>query len=202
MLISESNIAVPSLRVLAIAGSLRASSFNRALAGAASAYSPPGMEVRVYRDLASVPLFDQDLELPGRLPPPVHDLRELVESMDGLLVVTPEYNQSVPGVLKNVIDWLSRPSPGSALEGLPVAITGATTGPWGTRLAQAEIRHTLTAAGAIPMPAPALYVGHAADLFSAGGLTDAATITRLSALLNGFSTWIDRASHRPARVPA
>jgi chromate reductase len=189
-------------RVLAIAGSLRASSYNRALADAAVAHSPAGMDVTVYRGLGSVPMFDQDLEAPHRLPGSVRDMRALVASMDGLLLVTPEYNQSVPGVLKNAIDWLSRPSPGSVLEDLPVAVTGATTGPWGTRLAQAEIRHTLFATGAIPMPVPALYVGHAADLFSAGRLDDAPTIARLAALLERFETWIDQASQRPVTSPA
>ena len=130
-------------RVLALGGSLRPDSYNLSLLEAAAGLAPDGLSIDVYAGLGSIPLFNEDLERPGLLPPGVADLRRAVARSDALLIATPEYNQSIPGVLKNTIDWLSRSEPREGLSGLPVAITGATTGPWGTRLAQSELRHTL-----------------------------------------------------------
>ena len=149
------------------------------------------MTVTVYDDLASVPLFDEDREAAGELEP-VRRFRRAVAAADGLLIASPEYNQSVPGVLKNAIDWLSRP-PEEVLAGKPVAVIGATPGPWGTRLAQKELRHVLTATGSFVLPAPAIYIRGAASLFDENGrLTDPATRERLGRLLAAFAEWIRR----------
>lgn len=127
------------VKIATFAGSLRAGSLNRRLTTAASRIAPAGLEIDVFDDLAGVPLFNEDLEAarpdgPGA----VQDLRRLVMGADGILIATPEYNQSIPGVMKNVVDWLSRPDGSAVLDGKPVAIMGATTGPWGTRYAQKE----------------------------------------------------------------
>lgn len=111
---------------------------------------------------------------------------------DGLLLATPEYNQSVPGVMKNVVDWLSRPDDAGALVDKPVAIVGATTGPWGTRYAQKELRHALTATGAIVMPQPMFFLPRAEDaLDTSGSLIDPEAARRLALLLRSFRRWID-----------
>jgi len=122
----------------------------------------------------------------------VHRLRREVAAADGLLIATPEYNQSIPGVLKNTLDWLSRESPVELLAGKPVAVVGATAGRWGTRLAQSVVRQVLAATGARAMSAPQLYAAGAAALFDdEGRLTDAATRRQLAAVLAAFAEWID-----------
>lgn len=178
-------------RVLALAGSLRRDSHNRSLLEAAAELAPGGLSIDVYDDLPSIPLFDQGIEESRGALAGITDLRDAVARSDAMLIATPEYNQSIPGVLKNTIDWLSRSSAGEGLSGLPVAITGATTGAWGTRLAQSELRHTLFATGAFVLPTPALYVRDAASVFDpTGNITDAATRHGLEALLEAFSEWI------------
>jgi chromate reductase len=137
------------VRILAVSGSLRAESYNTALARAAVALAPDGVEVELYDGLASLPHYSQDLdEAPEDLPEPVRDLREHIEAADALLVVTPEYNGSVPGVLKNALDWVSARHRGSSLWGKPVAIAGATTGRYGAIWAQQDLRKILGIAGA------------------------------------------------------
>ncbi|HEX3427199.1 MAG TPA: NADPH-dependent FMN reductase [Candidatus Limnocylindrales bacterium] len=179
--------------IIAVAGSLRRQSWNRRLAAEAARLGPTaGLDVSVFNGLADIPLFDQDLDdslVAG--PPGVEAVRAQVRAADGILIATPEYNQSIPGVMKNLVDWLSRPEDQGVLEGKPVAIIGATDGPWGTRYAQKELRHTLTAAGALVLPQPMLFVARAPDLFDAGGrLTDAVTKRRLTELLRAFDRWI------------
>ena len=180
--------------VLAIPGSLRRASFNRALLRAAKDLAPPQISVGVYEELGSIPLFDEDLEArTSSGPEPVRRLREQVEAADGLLISTPEYNHSVPGLLKNAIDWLSRPAPREVLTGKPVAITGASGGPWGTRLAQAALRQILYATECIVLPSPALYLRNAGTLVDeAGDLTDVATRERLASFLAAFAAWMAR----------
>lgn len=189
--------------VFALAGSLRRSSFNRALLRAARECAPSRMDVEFFDSLGSVPLFNEDLEA-GEVggPEAVRHLRHLIDMADGLLIATPEYNQSMPGVLKNTIDWLSR-GPQEVLAGKPVAIMGATSGMWGTRLAQHALRQTLTAVGARVMPEPALYVREATRLFDAHGhLVDSETHAQLSRLVTAFDGWIDMVSPRVERLSA
>jgi chromate reductase len=183
------------LRVLAIAGSLRRDSYNRALLQAAASLAPPALSIDCFDGLADVPMFDEDLEAegPARDPAGVIALRRRVSAADALLIATPEYNQSIPGVLKNAIDWLSRDRPEAVLAGKPVAILGATAGRWGTRLAQAALRHTLYATEAQVMPAPSVFLADAASLFDAGGaLTDPRARAAIRALVEAFGFWIER----------
>jgi len=189
----------PTRSVLAIPGSLRRGSFNRRLLEAAAASAPAGMTVAIYDALARLPPFDEDLEREsGGGPEPVHRLRGLVAAADGLLIATPEYNQSFPGVLKNAIDWLSRPAPDEVLARKPVAVIGATPGRWGTRLAQAALRQVLHATEAVVLPAPTLFVRDAALLFDASGrLTDEPTREALRELLAAFERWIDAVAPGP-----
>jgi chromate reductase len=160
-------------RVLAIAGSLRRESFNRRLLLAAAARAPGGVEVRLYQGLGELPLLNEDTESQAFEAGPVRELCTLVREADALLMATPEYNHSIPGVLKNAVDWLSRPAAGAALAGKPVALVGASAGSWGTRLAQAALRQALFAAESSVITAPALYVAQAHRVFDArGALTD------------------------------
>jgi len=144
--------------------------------------------VSIYEELSSIPLFNEDLEASD--PESVRRLRSAVASADGLLISTPEYNWSIPGVLKNAIDWLSRP-PEEVLIGKPVAVIGASGGRWGTRLAQAALRQTLTATESLVMPAPAMFVRDAAGIFDeAGHLTDKTVRDQLNNVLAAFDHWI------------
>ena len=136
------------MKILAISGSLRADSYNTALARAALELAPPGVDVELYEGLTEIPPYDADRDDEGT-PEPVRDLRERIAVADALLVVTPEYNGSVPGVLKNAIDWASRPAgPDSVLWGKTAAIAGATTGQYGAIWAQQDLRRILGIAGA------------------------------------------------------
>jgi chromate reductase len=190
------------MNVLGIAGSLRQRSFNRLLLHAAVTCAPARMKVRVHDDLAAIPSFNEDLEdATGGGPASVRELRRLVLEADGLLIATPEYNHSIPGVLKNAIDWLSRASPHSVLEGKPVAVIGASAGSWGTRLAQGALRLVLYATESPVLPAPALFVRDAASAFDASGrLVHPRTEEQLRALLAAFADWIPLVSRSPART--
>jgi chromate reductase len=187
--------------VLALPGSLRRSSFNRALLHAAAELAPAGLSLRVHDAVADVPLFDEDVEAEGD-PPGVARLKAAVAAADGLVIATPEYNQALPGVTKNLVDWLSR-GDAPVLEGKPAAILGASAGPWGTRLAQAGLRHTLAACGALVMPVPQVYVRDAAALFDAEGrLTDPRTRDQLARFTAAFASWIVTTSPQSAKVAA
>ena len=183
------------LRILGLAGSLRRASWNRRLLQAAATVAPAGAIIEVYDALAAVPLFDEDLELATpEGPPGVRALRAAIAAADGLVIATPEYNHALPGVLKNALDWLSRESPqGEVLVDRPVAVLGASSGPWGTRLAQASLRQVLHTCGALVMPSPTLFVAHAAERFDdQGGLIDAATRASLQRFMGAFAGWIHR----------
>lgn len=176
-------------RVLAIPGSLRRDSFNRSLLGAAVPLAPSGMSINVYDRLGEVPVFNEDLEHPP--PPGVQDLREAVARSHGIIIATPEYNQSVPGVVKNTIDWLSRSAGPDGLAGKPVAVTGVTTGPWGTRISQTMLRQMLTSTEAVVLPRPTVFLRDGASLFDGGGnLVDPETRERLRHFLRSFERWI------------
>jgi chromate reductase len=182
-----------SVNILAICGSIRAGSMNRRLLDAAVELAPLGMSLRFSEPLDSIPLFSEDREHAAAQGfDAVQRLRAQVAHADGILIATPEYNQSIPGVLKNAIDWLSRPLPDEALIGKPVAVIGASAGRWGTRLAQAALRQVLYATESPVLPQPALYVREAAQLFDAqGSLVDASTRESLTAVLQAFARWIE-----------
>lgn len=173
------------VRILAFAGSLREGSHNHALLRAAARVAPDSVEVEIFTGMPSIPVFNEDLETD--LPSAVLELRTSLDRADGLLIATPEYNQSVPGVVKNTIDWLSRED---ALSGRPVAVIGASTGPWGTRISQTLLRQMLLSVEAIVMPAPTLFVANVEQLLGPDGeLADVETIRRLERVVSSFSDW-------------
>jgi len=182
----------PVRRVLCLAGSLRRDSYNRRLLRAAAAQAPATLRLDVHDGLSAVPLFNEDLE--SSVPAGVQALREAIAAADGLIIATPEYNQAIPGVLKNALDWLSRESPmGEVLSGKPVAVLGISSGPWGTRLAQASLRQVLHTCGALVMPAPSLFVANAAMRFDDDGrLVDPAVIRSLQNFMLAFEQWLQR----------
>jgi chromate reductase, NAD(P)H dehydrogenase (quinone) len=135
------------MRLLGISGSLRSDSHNTRLLRAAAEKLPPGVELELFEGLAAVPPYDEDIDT-AVAPPAVARLRRAIRRADGLLISTPEYNASVPGVLKNAIDWASRPFPDNALRAKPVAVIGASTGLFGAVWAQAELRKSLRHTGA------------------------------------------------------
>ena len=158
------------MRVLGISGSLRRDSFNSALLRAAAERLPGGVEFVAFERLAEIPAYDADLEESGETPPAVAELRAAMREADAVLVSTPEYNHSIPGALKNALDWASRPAGESALMGTPAAVLGASSGMFGAIWAQAETRKVLGALGGrvlereFPFP-------RAQDAFADGALT-------------------------------
>lgn len=188
------------LRILCLPGSLRSGSWNRRLLQAAATCVPSTAHVEVYPALGSVPLFDEDLESAHpEGPAGVRALRAAVMAADGLVIATPEYNHALPGVLKNALDWLSRDGSGrDALSDLPVGVLGASSGPWGTRLAQASLRQVLHTCGALVMPSPTLFVANAAQRFDAyGTLADPALEQSLGRFMGAFCDWIARVMPLP-----
>ncbi|MGA9597963.1 MAG: NAD(P)H-dependent oxidoreductase [Acidimicrobiia bacterium] len=180
-----------TVSVLAVAGSLRRGSHNRAVLEAAAQIAPAGVEVTIFDRLEAVPVFNEDLENAPDDQSGVLKLRHAMAAADGLLISTPEYNQSVPGVLKNMIDWLSRGAPDEGLRGKPVAVAGATTGPWGTRISQTVLRQMLHSTQALVLPAPTLYIAQVGLLLDDDGrLVDQETLDRLGDLMSSFAAWI------------
>jgi chromate reductase, NAD(P)H dehydrogenase (quinone) len=155
------------MKVLGISGSLRRDSHNTKLLRAAASLLPPGAELELWEDLKSVPPYCADDDA-GERPWAVQSLADAIASADVVLFATPEYNHSVPGQLKNALDWLSRPLATSPLRGKPVAAIGASTGLFGAVWAQAELRKVLGAIGARVIDRE-LPVGLADDAFEADG---------------------------------
>jgi chromate reductase len=157
------------MRVLGISGSLRRDSHNTALLRAAAALLPPGTELELWEDLKAVPPYDADDDHgPESRDASLRSLAAAVTDADMVLFATPEYNHSIPGALKNALDWLSRPLAESPLRGKPVAVVGASTGLFGAVWAQAELRKVLSAIGARVVDRE-LPVGLAAEAFTADG---------------------------------
>jgi chromate reductase, NAD(P)H dehydrogenase (quinone) len=156
------------MRVLGISGSLRRDSYNHALLREAAERLPAGAEMVEFERLREIPPYDADLET-METPAAVAELRRAMREADAVIVATPEYNHSIPGVLKNALDWASRPAGQSALTGKPAAVIGASTGMFGAVWAQAETRKVLGALGGRVVEAE-LPVARAADLFHDGHL--------------------------------
>jgi chromate reductase, NAD(P)H dehydrogenase (quinone) len=155
------------IRILGISGSLRRGSHNTSLLRAAALSLPSGVELELYDGLAELPHYNEDLDV-DPVPRSAARLRSAIADADGLLIATPEYNGSVPGVLKNAIDWASRPFPENALKGKPVAVIGASTGLFGAVWAQAETRKALAISGADVLDGE-VPVGQAHAAFTASG---------------------------------
>jgi len=173
--------------IVGISGSLRRDSFNSALLRAAAAVMPDGAQL-VIGAIRDVPLYDGDVEAQG-IPPAVTTLKDAVAAADGLLLASPEYNNSLPGVLKNVIDWLSRPSGDIArvFRGKPVAVMGASAGSFGTILAQDAWLPVLRVLGTQPWFGGRMLVSRAQNVFgSDGAIVDAAVQEQLQRFVHGF----------------
>jgi chromate reductase, NAD(P)H dehydrogenase (quinone) len=178
---------VDPIRVIGIAGSLRQGSYNRALLRAAGELAPSNGIELIEHDPSPLPFYDADLEAAGD-PAPVAKLRSAVREADGLLLATPEYNRGTSGVLKNALDWLSRPALASVLRWKPVAIMGASSGRGGTRRAQQQLREGLLFPGAYVVDEPEVAVPLAWEHFDADlELTEETTRAALDALLGNLA---------------
>lgn len=179
-----------TLNVLAFAGSLRANSYNRGLVQAALELAPPSLSIEIF-DLMPIPLYNADVEAAGT-PPAVQEFKRKIKAADALLIATPEYNYSVPGVLKNAIDWASRASSRDeppALIGKPAAIMGA-GGRFGTVRAQAHLRYILVHSDVKLLNKPELMIVRAWEHFDQdGALTDLETRRQVSDLLVALEKW-------------
>jgi NAD(P)H-dependent FMN reductase len=176
------------MRIIGIAGSLRSGSFNAALLRAAVEECPPEATIEV-ESIRGIPLYDGDVEAAEGIPPRVAELKERIAAADALLLVTPEYNNSIPGVFKNAVDWLSRPASDikRVFGDRPVGLIGASPGAFGTIQSQAAWLPVLRALGMRPWFGQLLYVGGASKVFDpTGKLVDEAIRTRLRNYVRGF----------------
>jgi len=180
------------VRILGIAGSLRRESYNRAALRAATQLVPEDATIETF-ELEGIPGFNQDQE---RNPPArVVELKQRVREVDAILFVTPEYNYSIPGVLKNAIDWASRPYGDSAWNGKPAAIMGASVGAIGTARAQYHLRQMMVFLNMFPVNQPEVMIGNASERFDAqGNLTHEATKEFIRQLLQSLVDWTKRIS--------
>ena len=173
----------PTIRILGIAGSLREGSYNRSLLRAALELMPDGVEL-VEHEIGTLPFYDGDVEAAGD-PEAVIRFKQAIRDADALLIATPEYNRGVPGVLKNAVDWASRPPLGSPLTGKPVAIMGATTGRGGTARAQEQLRAALEFSRATVLEQPEVLVPEAFMRFDEQGeLVDGGIRAELAELVD------------------
>src|SRR5919106_4174718 len=173
------------MRILAIAGSLRRDSHNKQLLRRAALLLPEGVELDRFEQLKAIPPYDADDDT-ASAPAPVQAIRNSIAAAEALLIATPEYNASIPGVLKNALDWASRPFPDNALRGKPTAVVGASTGLFGAVWAQAEVRKVLGVIGAdvVDLEVP---VGRADSAFDDGRLLDSELHAALAKLVNVLS---------------
>lgn len=177
------------MKLLAISGSLRKDSFNTQLLKAVKGLAPPEMAIEIVT-LHGVPLYDGDEEDKHGVPGTVKALQAKVKEADGVIISTPEYNFSVPGVLKNGLDWMSRS--GNPFKWKRVGIMGASEGPIGTARSQYHLRQNLVGLEAITMPKPEIFVALADKKFADGKLTDEVTIKIIVTWLKAFKDWVGR----------
>ncbi|MFP5305451.1 MAG: NADPH-dependent FMN reductase [Gammaproteobacteria bacterium] len=176
-----------TLSILGIAGSLRKQSYNRAALRAAQSLVPKGAKLEIF-DLAGIPPYNQDEE--AQPPQPVAELKARIRDADAILLVTPEYNYSIPGVLKNAIDWASRPYGDSAWRGKPVAVMGASIGTLGSARAQYHLRQCFVFLDMHPVNQPEVMIANAAQRFDESGeLTDATSRQLIGQLLQALCDW-------------
>jgi len=175
------------LTILGIAGSLRKTSYNRAALRAAQELVPPGVRLEIF-DLEGIPPFNQDEE--GPPPERVGQFKQRIRAADAILIVTPEYNYSIPGVLKNAIDWASRPYGDNSWEGKPVAIMGASMGAQGTARAQYHLRQVFVYLNMYALNRPEVMISNAAQRFDEkGNLKDEETKSHIQKLLQALVAW-------------
>jgi chromate reductase, NAD(P)H dehydrogenase (quinone) len=185
------------MKWLGIAGSLRKSSHNRALLSALREELPEGVELTLFDGIGALPLFDADLSYDPP-PPAVVALKDAMAGADGLVIATPEYNYSIPGVLKNALDWATRPMNTSPLRQMPVGLMGAAAGMSGTMRAQYHLRQILVYTDCRVMGQPEVFVARSHERFDAEGrLTCEATRLLLRTYAEGYAAWV-----RMVRPPA
>ena len=178
------------IRILGIAGSLRRASYNRAALRAAMQLVPQDTALDIF-ELDGISGFNQDEE--QNPPPKVIELKRRIREADAILIVTPEYNYSIPGVLKNAIDWASRPYGDSAWNGKPVAVMGASIGAIGTARAQYHLRQVFVFLNMFPINQPEVMISNAGERFDAqGNLTDETTKKLIRQLLQSVVDWTRR----------
>ncbi|QRM57016.1 NADPH-dependent FMN reductase [Sinorhizobium sp. BG8] len=179
-------------RLIALSGSLRKDSYNTALMKAAIAMAPAGTDI-VEGSIRGIPLYDGDVEAAEGIPEAATRLKDLIAGADGVMLFTPEYNNSIPGVLKNAIDWLTRPSSdiGRVFGNKPFAITGASPGNFGTLLSQEAWLPVMRTLGTRPWFGQKLMVSKAGSVFDADGrIVDEATEKRLRSFVEGFCAFV------------
>lgn len=184
-----------AIKLVGVAGSLRRLSFNKGLLNAAAELMPEGATLEIV-PIAEIPLYNADVEAADGIPPAAARLKDAIAGADGLLLATPEYNNGIPGVFKNAIDWASRPpaDAGRVFSGRPVAVIGASPGGFGTILAQDAWLPVLRTLGTRPWFEGRLLVSRAGGLFDdQGRLADAPTRERLRDFIAGFVDFIGRA---------
>jgi len=179
-----------TLHILGLVGSLRRGSYNRLLYDTAVELAPGSMRFNE-ADLRSLPLYDDDVRLEQDYPEPARRLRAAIAGADGLLIVSPEYNHAVPGVLQNAIDWASRP-PDQPFRGKPVAIMGASTGRLGTVRMQHGLRTTLDSLEAHTLLKPEVMIGDARTCFDGACLIDDKGRELVALLMTAFEAWVRR----------
>lgn len=178
-----------TIRVLGLPGSFRKASYNGMALAAAIELAPAEMRIERY-DYRDIPFYDGDLEAESGLPAPVEALREKIRAADAVLIVTPEYNTSMPGLLKNALDWTSRGA-AQPLGGKPIAVMGASPGNFGTVRAQQHLRQMLLNVGAQVVVGPQVAINLAAQRFDANGrLTDEPTRKFVATLLGNLAAWV------------
>jgi NAD(P)H-dependent FMN reductase len=185
-------------RIIGISGSLRARSLNAALLRAAAGFPPAGVTIEI-ESIKGIPLYDGDLEASSGIPAVVTALKDRIAAADGLLLVTPEYNNSMPGVFKNAIDWLSRPDTDirRVFGGKPIGIMGASPGRFGTLLSQSAWLPVLRTLGTRPWFGQSLYLGGAHKLFDpSGNLTDEESRKRIQGYVQGFAEFVGAARQK------
>jgi chromate reductase len=178
------------MKIIAISGSLRNGSYNTALLRSVIAHAPAGMEIEL-ATLHGIPLYNGDDETATGKPASVTALDARIRAADGIIIGTPEYNFSIPGVLKNATDWLSRGD--NPFKWKRVGVMGASGGPVGTARSQYHLRQNLQALEAIVMPKPEIFVGNASSKFAEdGSLKDELTVKFIGTWLAAFKEWVER----------
>ena len=185
------------MQILAISGSLRAGSHNTGLLQAAAAVAPDGVDIKLYDGLKEIPPYDADDDVPGNRPEPVQRLKDALEEADAVLIATPEYNSSIPGVLKNALDWASRPLAESPVRNKPVAVLSSSTGMFGGVWAAAETRKVMGALGARTLEDTVAVAK--ADQRLANGV-DATLLDELRTVVDALATAVD--ARQTARAAA
>lgn len=176
-----------AVKILGILGSVRAESYNRMLLEAARELVPEGAELEIFDHIGDIPPFTQDNEM--NLPASVRELKEKIKNADAILFCSPEYNYSIPGVLKNAIDYASRPYGDNSFAGKPAAIMGASIGTLGTARMQYHLRQTMVFLDMHPLNKPEVMVGPASERFEGGRLTNEKSRELVKNLLEALVVW-------------